>query len=599
MAAPQPTRPADHFRYHYTIVSQLGKGAYAVVYECVKNGTNEHYAVKVVDKSKAGPRDIDDISHEINIMEAIGYHSNVVQMYEYFQTDRHLYIVMDLLSGGMLFDRIVQLKHYSEKNAAELVRNLLSALAHIHSKNIIHRDLKPENLLLRYSESAAPSGTSYLTDVCLADFGLAGYVPSSTCCGSPSYIAPEVINVGYYRTQTEPYDAKCDIWSLGVITYILLSGKMPFHGANFRETFQRIVANQWDFVGDIWGRVTSTAKEFIKRCLIADPKRRPSAKELLNDPWVAETQPDVHLEDSLEGLRRFNAQQKIRAAVRVFCCTQSLLGGLDRTPPFMRYLRHEDKYSTLVLHQSQTNPELWHTIDFGKAMFHAEPGWRLQNCCTCPSEMVCRHIQNVHEYLFVGSRGFDVYPFIDELNMMRAEAEDDLAINPNSKEAANKLQKIKHAIEAACDFSDELAKIPPDQLKPNFMLDNNRLTIFRERGGPRSMAFSSDSTTSELTPKGKLQMAAKNVVTTQKAQPPAAASAAPPVSAGAKASGAPPRLSAPAKQVNGGKTPVTSPNATKVSAPTGAAKVPSPVKRPPPTGTAPPSATEKPKSRSS
>lgn len=481
-------RPSPgHFKNFYTLGEQIGKGAYAVVFECTHQETQQVYAVKVVDKTKTGPKDIDDITHEINVMGTIGYHPNVVQMIEYFSTERHLYLILDLLNGGMLFNRIVQLKHYSESDAAALVRNVLSALAHIHSKGIIHRDLKPENLLLRHRPGSPTGSNSCLTDVCLADFGLAGFVPSSTCCGSPSYIAPEVINVGYYRSREQPYDSKCDIWSLGVITYILLSGKMPFHGRTFKETFECIVNNRWGFSGEAWKTLTPAASDFIKDCLTPDPDLRPSAASLLHHKWISDQQPDVHLEGSIESLKKFNAQQKVRAAVRVFCWTQSLLGPLDRTPPFMRFLRHTDKFSTVLTHQSQTDRERAHSVDFGKALQHHTPGWRLQDCCTCPSEMVCRHIQNVHEYLFVGKRSMDVYPFIDELRMMREEAEGDLAENPNDTDAQDRLAKVKHAIEAACVFSDELAKVPQENLKANVMIDGSKNNLFRANGGSRSV----------------------------------------------------------------------------------------------------------------
>ncbi|KAK7198629.1 protein kinase [Novymonas esmeraldas] len=498
MRAAMGTRTRDaippsegHFRHHYSLGEELGKGAYAVVYRCTHRETRGVYAVKVVDKSKAGPKDIDDITHEIDVMGCIGYHPNVVQMVEYFTTERHFYIVLDLLTGGMLFDRIVQMRHYSESDAAALVRNVLGGLAHIHAKGIIHRDLKPENLLLRHQQSPSMPPNSHLTDVCLADFGLAGYVPSTTCCGSPSYIAPEVINVGYYRTRKEPYDTKCDLWSMGVITYILLSGKMPFHGRTFKETFECVVNSRWSFSSDAWTSVTPAAKDFIQLCLTPDPAARPTALVLLQHHWLADEQPDVHLERSLDSLRKFNAQQKVRAAVRVFCWTQCLLGPLDWTPPFMRFLRHADPLTTVLTHQSQTDPSRVHTVDFGAALQqHRRPGWRLQDCCTCPSEKVCRHIQNVHEYLFVGKRSMDVYPFIDELRMMHEEAEDDLAVSPDSAAAQAHLARVNHIIEAACVFSEELGEVPEDALKPNLMLDGSRNTLFRALGGSRSVTKS-------------------------------------------------------------------------------------------------------------
>ncbi|GET89904.1 protein kinase, putative [Leishmania tarentolae] len=475
-----------HFRHSYSLGDEIGKGAYAIVFRCTHRETKAVYAVKIVDKRKAAPKDIDDITHEIGVMGRIGYHPHVVQMIEYFATERHLYIILDLLSGGMLFDRIIERKHYSESTASVLVRNVLSGLAHVHSKGIMHRDLKPENLLLRYEASPSTSPNSNLTDVCLADFGLAGYVSSTTCCGSPSYIAPEVIAAGYYRSRKEPYDAKCDVWSMGVITYILLSGKMPFHGNTITETFDLIVSNRWSFSSDTWASVTSTAKDFIRACLTYDPVARPTALALLQHPWLANEQPHVHLGQSLESLRDLT-KTKVKAAVRVFCWTQSLLGPLDWTPPFMRFLRHPDKFSTVLTHQSQTDPQQAHTVDFSKALAHGRPGWRIQDCCTCPSDKVCRHIQNVHEYLFVGKRSLEVYPFIDQLRMMREEAEDSLTSNPCDAETRRQLDRVNYVIEAACVFSDELAKVPAGELKPNLMLDGSRNTLFRALGGSRSV----------------------------------------------------------------------------------------------------------------
>lgn len=480
-----------NFQEHYTLKEKVGKGAYAEVFKCTRKDSGTIYAVKVVDKSKTGPKDVEDLSHEIKVMSAVGYHPHVVQMIEYFSTPHHLYIVLDYLDGGMLFDRIVQMKHYSEMNASGLIRNLLSALSHLHARNIIHRDLKPENLLLRHNKASAVAASSKLTDVCLADFGLAGYIPSTACCGSPSYIAPEVISVGYYQTRTTPYDSKCDIWSLGVITYILLTGKMPFHGATFKETFKKITTNSWEYPAGFKSTVSSSAVDFINSCLTLDPIKRPSAKVLLNHPWVAEEQSDTHLEGSLECLKTFNTQEKIRAAVRVFCWTQNLLGHMDRTPPFMRYLRHPDTLSTIIYHQSQTDTKVEHEVDYSFALQHGRPGWRLQDCCTCASELICRHIQNVHEYLFVGCRSMDVYPLINQLRMTRLDAEEDLAAERTGgstlkvKTLQENLRKIIYVIDAACTFSDELAKIPADLRKPNLMIDGSRNLLFRERGGSR------------------------------------------------------------------------------------------------------------------
>jgi calcium/calmodulin-dependent protein kinase I len=462
------------FEEAYDLNEQLGKGAYAVVYKCTNKASGELWAVKVIDKSKAGPKDIDDVLHEVTMMKTVGYHPNVIQLKEFFDTPKFMYLILDLVTGGMLFDRIIQMKHYSELQASRVVKNLLLALEHIHSKGIIHRDLKPENLLLKHNNVTSPTDISYLTDVALADFGLSGKSPGQTCCGSPTYVAPEVINVGYLRTQKEPYDSKCDIWSLGVITYILLSGKMPFHGKMYKETFQKIVKNQWGFIGDIWEHVSAASKDFIKTMLTPDPKLRPSATEALKHKWVSEVQADIHLMASVDGLRQFTAQQKLKAVVAVFRATTSFLGGLDKTPPFMKYLNHKDKLSTVIESQSQTDPTKTHTVDFSHALRKDEPGWKLKDACSCGSKQVCRHIQNVNEYLFVGKRSMDVYPFINELQTMRDDAEFDMVEEPGNKAAEALQKKLVFIIHAAEEFAAELAKVPAEDQKVNFMLQSSR-----------------------------------------------------------------------------------------------------------------------------
>ncbi|RNE97690.1 myosin light chain kinase, partial [Trypanosoma conorhini] len=263
--------------------SPCKQGVRRRVHSCVHRETHGEFAVKVVDKRAAGTGDTGGVFFGTQqVKQAVGLHPHVVRLVGHVETSGRLCLVLDLLSGGMLPDRIVALSHYSEKCAAELVRNVLSALAHVHSRGYLHRDLKPENLLLRHRATAASSDTAWLSDVCLADFGLAGKILGGACCGTPPYIAPEVIMAGYYGTQSQPYDAKCDIWSLGVVSYLLLSGRMPFGGHSHRETFRRIVSNDWGFIGEIWKKISPNATAFVAACLTPDANKRPSAKELLH-----------------------------------------------------------------------------------------------------------------------------------------------------------------------------------------------------------------------------------------------------------------------------------------------------------------------------
>lgn len=464
-----------HFKDHYVIQKAIGKGTYAHVFKCAHVKTGEIYAVKVVDKSKAGPKDIADANHEIFIMARIGFHKNVVRMVEYFVTQAHLYIVMDLLDGGMLFDRIVKLKHYSEKSAVEVVRHVLEALAHIHSTGVIHRDLKPENLLLPHPPE---DELSEVTDVCIADFGLATIGPSTVCCGSPSYIAPEVILRGYFKSTNEPYNEKCDIWSVGIITYALLSGRLPFSSSSHQKIFALVVEGKWAFTGSAWANVSSLACDFVKKCLEPNPHVRASAKELLQHPWVATLElPDVHLGDAQKRLREL-CEKRVRAAVRVFALARCLLDmSNDERPPFMRYIRHKNALSTQLTHQSQTDTTKEHTVDFGIPMQRRRsPTFRMQDCCTCTSASVCRHIQNVHEYLFVGKRSMDVPPLFEVLKNLGLELEYRWLNGTPSNDVKVRLIRVLYVIEAACVFSKCLSEVPVEQLKPNFMVSPARLS---------------------------------------------------------------------------------------------------------------------------
>ncbi|CCD15128.1 unnamed protein product [Trypanosoma congolense IL3000] len=380
-----------------------------------------------------------------------------------------MFVVMDLLDGGMLHDRIRSLDHYSERSASELIGNVLSGLAHIHAKGVIHRDLKAENLLLR--KRSDKRDDPWLTDVCISDFGLATTGPAFSCCGTAPYIAPEVIELGYFHRSREPYDAKCDVWSLGVITYILLSGKWPFSGSCHDAIFKRIVKGKWRFSGDIWNKISAEARDFVRKCLTRDPNKRPSSRELLQHRWITEAQRDCHLGSSLGALRSCKALSKVHsppAAPRSTCGPlPSLCNSVNNSArswsSFTKYLSHSDRLSMLVEVRSQSNHEVVHHVDFGKALSTGE-GWRLQDCCTCGSTLLCRHIQQVHEYLFVGSSRAKLRPFVYHLRVMQTEAERTMRRSHNDREsAAEVFYTIENIIGAAIAFSAAFKAVPAER----------------------------------------------------------------------------------------------------------------------------------------
>lgn len=218
------------------------------------------------------------------------------------------YLVLEHMSGGELFDRIVAKAYYNEKEARDVCKILLEAVAYCHSNNVAHRDLKPENLLL-VSQSDD-------NKVKIADFGFAKRVlkPNSlsTQCGTPGYVAPEIL-------QALPYDTKADMWSVGVILYILLGGYPPFIENNQRLLFRKIKKGQYEFHEEYWGSVSKEAKNLISSLLCLDPNTRLSAKEALKNKWIlsdAATLEGKDLGANLAEFKKFNAKRKFKAAVK-------------------------------------------------------------------------------------------------------------------------------------------------------------------------------------------------------------------------------------------------------------------------------------------
>ena len=203
------------FSTKYKKGKQLGKGGYAIVYECIDKTTNHKYAVKEIIRSGMKKDDEDALRLEIDILGSLN-HKNIVRQFEYFEEKDKFYVVLELIEGGELFDRIVKKTSYNEEEARQLVVILFNAMKYLHDNRIAHRDLKPENLLLASLENDS--------DVKLADFGFAKRANGfslTTQCGSPGYVAPEILT-------GVKYGVASDIWSLGVITYILLGGYPPF-----------------------------------------------------------------------------------------------------------------------------------------------------------------------------------------------------------------------------------------------------------------------------------------------------------------------------------------------------------------------------------
>ncbi|KAJ8906660.1 hypothetical protein NDN08_003150 [Rhodosorus marinus] len=267
-----------NFSKLYEVKQTLGKGSFGIVAECIHRESGDRRAVKVLRKRAIlTDRDADRIRREIDIMRSIKEHRHIVRTYGAYEDEKHVYIVLELCTGGDMFHRLIKIRAYSEKDAAQICREALSALAHIHEAGVVYRDLKPDNFLFDTDEDTTSSLKA-------ADFGLSSFIVEGeylqSTCGTPMYIAPEVI--------TKKYNTKADIWSLGVTLYIMLSGKVPFWGNTMQKTFESVRRGRYHFDDPVWESVTEHAKDCVKRMLTFKPEQRPDARTLLKDPWIVD-----------------------------------------------------------------------------------------------------------------------------------------------------------------------------------------------------------------------------------------------------------------------------------------------------------------------
>jgi len=286
------------FKETYDLKQELGKGAFSVVHLAVHKKTGDKVAVKIIDKTIAtAEADERRLKNEVDILKKVR-HPNIIALIDIFETDSNLYLIMELVTGGELFDKIVEKGQYTERDAAGIVNKMLSAVEYLHNNNIAHRDLKPENLLLKAGDD---------TGVMLSDFGLSKIVGENarleTACGTPYYVAPEVLSAS-------GYDLEVDLWSVGVITYLLLCGFPPFYGESLPEVFEQIMKADFDYPDPYWTDISTEAKDLISKLLVVEPKNRLSAKQALQHPWITKLGQDKPL-NIKSSITKFNSTRRI------------------------------------------------------------------------------------------------------------------------------------------------------------------------------------------------------------------------------------------------------------------------------------------------
>lgn len=260
---------------YFKIEGDLGQGSFATVKGGVNKKTGEKVAIKIIQKGQLNEEDLMALQNEIEIMTNVD-HPNIVKLYDIFEDSNTYSLVMERMTGGELFDNIVEKQQYTELEAADTIRPIIDAISYCHSLNIIHRDIKPENLLFSTKDP-------HTRLIKVSDFGLARFISSetfaTTTCGTPGYVAPEIL-------EQKPYGKECDYWSIGVVLYILLSGFPPFYDEDNAVLFEKIKSGKYDFGPEIWKKISPEAKELIKNLLIVDPSKRWTCEQLLKHPWI-------------------------------------------------------------------------------------------------------------------------------------------------------------------------------------------------------------------------------------------------------------------------------------------------------------------------
>lgn len=271
-------------RYEVDESHAIGTGKFSEVYLCRRrNQPEKRYALKVINTRPDDHVSLTRIYDEINILKVLGNHPSIVSLVDVDESQPNcIRVVLELCEGGELYDRVQQKQFYPEQEARVLVRNFLEAVSYIHSKGVMHRDLKPENILLASKHSNV--------EIKISDFGLAKHsrdyprrLPRShSICGSDFYLAPEVI-------KQEEYGREIDIWSVGVVTYVLLSGSLPFFHTVLHKLYRQIVERDLQFPEAAWKNVSRGAQDFIFRLLQVRPGDRLTAEQALNHPWLRGT----------------------------------------------------------------------------------------------------------------------------------------------------------------------------------------------------------------------------------------------------------------------------------------------------------------------
>nr|ATJ04327.1 phosphoenolpyruvate carboxylase-related kinase 1 [Carex duriuscula subsp. rigescens] len=296
-------KPYEDIRLFYNLGKELGRGQFGVTYLCTDSATGHQYACKSISKRKlVSKADREDIKREISIMQHLSGQANIVEFRGAYEDKSNVHVVMELCAGGELFDRIIAKGHYSERAAATMCRAIVNVVYTCHFMGVMHRDLKPENFLLATKDENAMLKAT--------DFGLSVFIEEGKVyrdiVGSAYYVAPEVLRRNYGR--------EIDVWSAGVILYILLSGVPPFWAETEKGIFDAILQGEIDFESPPWPSISSSAKDLVRKMLTQDPKKRITSAQVLQHPWLRDGEAsDKPIDNAvLSRMKQFRAMNKLK-----------------------------------------------------------------------------------------------------------------------------------------------------------------------------------------------------------------------------------------------------------------------------------------------
>uniref|UniRef100_A0A5F8GAY0 Death-associated protein kinase 1 n=1 Tax=Monodelphis domestica TaxID=13616 RepID=A0A5F8GAY0_MONDO len=307
---------------YYDTGEELGSGQFAVVKKCREKSTGLQYAAKFIKKrrTKSSRRGVsrEDIEREVNILKEI-QHPNVITLHDVYENKTDVILILELVAGGELFDFLAEKESLTEEEATEFLKQILNGVYYLHSQHIAHFDLKPENIMLLDRNVPKPR-------IKIIDFGLAHKIDFGNefknIFGTPEFVAPEIVNY-------EPLGLEADMWSIGVITYILLSGASPFLGDTKQETLANVSAVNYEFEEEFFSNTSALAKDFIRRLLVKDPKKRMTIQDSLQHPWIKPKDSQQALSRkasavNMEKFKKFAARKKWKQSVRLISLCQRL-----------------------------------------------------------------------------------------------------------------------------------------------------------------------------------------------------------------------------------------------------------------------------------